>query len=48
MNRYLVVINLKGRIVKTVVYAENTLQAKHLAEFQFGSGSLISAPSLLK
>lgn len=45
---YFATVRLKGISVKTAVYADSTLHARLILEFQFGIGSIIIAPALTK
>ena len=48
MNMYFATVRLKRISVKTAVYADSTLHARLILEFQFGIGSVIIAPALTK
>jgi len=45
---YFATVRLKGISVKTAVYADSSLHARLILEFQFGIGSIIIAPALTK
>ena len=45
---YFSTVRLKGISVKTAVYADSSLHARLILEFQFGIGSVIIAPALTK
>ena len=45
---YFATVRLKGISAKTAVYADSSLHARLILEFQFGIGSVIIAPALTK
>ena len=45
---YFATVRLKGISENTAVYADSTLHARLILEFQFGIGSVIIAPALTK
>ena len=47
MNRYLVIVKIQGRNVRTVVDAENVVHARLLVDYRFGWGSLIGQPKAM-
>ena len=46
MNKYLVNVRVMGKNVRTMVFADSSLHARLIMEFQFGIGSVVSAPTL--
>ena len=46
MNKYVATIRVKGTTVRTVVFADSTLHARLILEFQFGIGSIIHSPTV--
>ena len=45
MNKYLATVRVKGQSVKTMVFAESSLHALLILEFQFGIGNVVSNPT---
>ena len=45
MNKYLATVRVKGQTVRTMVYAESSLHARLILEFQFGIGNVVSTPT---
>jgi len=45
MNKYLATVRVKGHTVKTLVFAESSLHARLILEFQFGIGNVVSNPT---
>lgn len=45
---YFATVRLKEAFLKTAVYADSSLHARLILEFQFGIGSVVSAPALTK
>ena len=45
MNKYVATVRVKGTLVKTVVFADSTLHARLILEFQFGIGSVVQSPT---
>ncbi len=48
MNKYLLSIRIKGKVVKTTIEAESTIHAKLLGEWHYGIGSVAASPIKLK
>jgi len=46
MNKYVATIRVKGTTVRTVVFADSTLHARLILEFQFGIGSVVHSPTV--
>ena len=46
MNKYVATIRVKGTAVRTVVFADSTLHARLILEFQFGIGSVVHSPTV--
>ena len=46
MNKYVATVRVKGTAVRTVVFADSTLHARLILEFQFGIGSVIHSPTV--
>ena len=46
MNKYLATVRVKGKSVRTMVYAESSLHARLILEFQFGIGNVMKTPTL--
>jgi len=44
MKKYLASIRIRGQIVKMAVFAESSIHARLILEYQFGMNSLASAP----
>ena len=44
MNKYLATVRVKGQTVRTMVFADSSLHARLILEFQFGIGSVVSNP----
>ena len=45
MNKYLANVRVKGQTVKTMVFADSSLHARLILEYQFGIGNVISNPT---
>jgi hypothetical protein len=45
MNKYLASVRVKGQTVKTMVFADSSLHARLILEFQFGIGNVVSNPA---
>lgn len=45
MNKYLATVRVKGQTVRTMVFADSSLHARLILEFQFGIGSVVSNPT---
>lgn len=45
MNKYLATVRVKGQTVRTMVFADSSLHARLILEYQFGIGSVISNPT---
>ena len=46
MDKYFSTVRVNGRTVRTVVYADSSLHARLILEFQFGIGSVVGSPTL--
>ncbi len=46
MNKYVATVRVKGTTVRTVVFADSTLHARLILEFQFGIGSVVHSPTV--
>ena len=44
MKKYLASVRIRGQIVKMAVFAESSIHARLILEFQFGMNSLASTP----
>ena len=47
MNKYIATVRIRGQLVKTAVFADSSLHARLILEYQFGMNALSSSPSLL-
>lgn len=47
MNKYLVQVRVKGRLVRTTIEAESVIHARLIAEWHFGIGSVSNMPTKL-
>ncbi len=45
MNKYLATVRVKGQTVKTMVFADSSLHARLILEYQFGIGNVVSNPT---
>ena len=45
MNKYLATVCAKGQTVRTMAFADSSLHARLILEYQFGIGSVISNPT---
>lgn len=45
MNKYLATIKIGGRTVKTAVFADSTIHARLLFQYQYGMDCLLSVPA---
>lgn len=48
MNKYLLSVRIKGKIVKTTVEADSAIHARLLGEWHYGIGSVASIPTQLE
>lgn len=46
MNKYVATIRVNGTTVRTVVYADSSIHARLILEYQFGSGNVVHSPTL--
>ena len=46
MNKYLATVRVKGQAVKTMVFADSSLHARLILEYQFGIGNVVGNPNL--
>ncbi len=44
MKDYIATVRIKGKVIKTVVHAENTTHARLLLQYQYGIDSIVSSP----
>ena len=47
MNKYQAGVRVKGKLVKTVVFADSPIHARLILQYQFGMDSLVSYPSAI-
>jgi hypothetical protein len=47
MYKYQVLVKVKGSTVKTIIFADNEIHARLLAQYQYGMNSLLSNPHKL-
>ncbi len=47
MNKYLIQVRIKGRLVRSTIEAESVIHARLIAEWHFGAGSVASLPTKL-
>ncbi len=47
MYKYQVLVKVKGSSVKTIIFADNEIHARLLAQYQYGMNSLLSNPHKL-
>ena len=47
MYKYQVLVEVKGSTVKTIIFADNEIHARLLAQYQYGMNSLLSNPHKL-
>jgi hypothetical protein len=45
MNKYKATVRVRGKPVRTAVFADSALHARLILEFQYGIGSIVNAPS---
>jgi len=45
MNRYQATVRVRGKSVKTVVFADSALHARLILEYQFGVSSILNSPA---
>ena len=45
MNKYLATVRVRGQTVRTMVFADSSLHARLILEYQFGIGNVISNPT---
>jgi len=48
MNKYVAKVKVNGTIVKTVVFAESSVHARLILEYQFGSCSIVHFPAVVE
>lgn len=48
MNKYLLLIRIKGQVVKTTIEADSSIHAKLLGEWHYGIGSVANTPTKLE
>jgi hypothetical protein len=46
MNKYLATVRVGGQLVRTMVFADSSIHARLLIQYQFGMSSIASAPTL--
>ena len=47
MNKYQAGVRVKGKLVKTVVFADTPIHARLILQYQFGMDSIVSYPSAI-
>ena len=45
VNKYLTSVRVRGQTVKTMVFADSSLHARLILEYQFGIGNVVSNPT---
>jgi len=45
MNKYLATVRVKGKTLRTMVFADSSLHARLILEYQFGIGNVVSNPT---
>ena len=45
MNKYLATVRVKAQTVRTMVFADSSLHARLILEYQFGIGNVVSSPT---
>jgi hypothetical protein len=45
MNKYQATVRVRGKPVRTAVFADNALHARLILEYQYGIGSIVNSPS---
>jgi hypothetical protein len=45
MNKYLASVRVKGQTVRTMVFADSSLHARLILEYQFGIGNVVGNPT---
>jgi len=45
MNRYQATVRVRGKSVRTAVFADSALHARLILEYQFGIGSVLNSPT---
>lgn len=45
MNKYLATVRVKGQTVRTMVFADSSLHARLILEYQFGIGNVVNNPT---
>jgi len=45
MNKYVATVRVKGRAVKTAVFADSQIHARLILQYQFGMDSVVSSPA---
>jgi hypothetical protein len=46
MNKYIATIKVKGQSMKTAIFADSTIHARLILQYQFGMNSIVSSPTL--
>jgi len=46
MNKYFATIKVKGQSIKTAVFADNSIHARLILQYQFGMDCILSSPTL--
>ena len=46
MNKYLATVRVKGQTLRTMVFADSSLHARLILEYQFGIGNVVGNPNL--
>jgi len=47
MNKYQASVRVKGQLVKTAVFADSSIHARLILQYQFGMDSIVSYPSAI-
>ena len=45
MNKYIAAVRAKGKLIRTIVFADSQLHARLILQYQFGFDSLTSTPT---
>lgn len=45
MNKYIATVRVKGRTVKTIVFADSQIHARLILQYQFGMDAVVSSPT---
>lgn len=47
MNQYIATVRIKGQSVRTVVFADDSIHARLILQYQFGMNSVVNNPTVL-